>query len=159
MKMNVNPEDIVENLKAMGYVANHFAREAEGDQRAANAVYIDAGTNKVKAYMDLTGETPAFKVWADYEEGHRPGRTGEPLHGAALVRFNIQERERVRADLTPAALAAFTVAADGGDLNALQRGFGLEPPHDRYKPRAPKEEAGTATERFVGPVQKSAPGM
>lgn len=46
----------------MGYVVNHFTREAEGDKRAVNAVYIDEGTSKVKAYMDLTGESPAFKV-------------------------------------------------------------------------------------------------
>ena len=159
MPLNVNPDDIVDNLKAMGYGARHYIREADGDKRAMNAVYIDAGTNRVKAYLDLTGETAAFKVWAEYEEGHRPGRTGDPLHGADLVRFNARERERVRGDLTPAALAAYTVAAEGGDLRALQNGFGLAPPHDRYKPKAHQEEAVAETEQSPAAAPTAAPGM
>ncbi|WP_274630824.1 hypothetical protein [Arvimicrobium flavum] len=157
MSIHANPEDIVDNLRAMGYSANHYTREADGDKRPINAVYINAGTSRVKAYLDLMGETPAFKVWTEYEEGYKP-RHGEPLHGAELVRYNVHERERVRADLTPAALAAYAVAADGGDLQALQSAFGLAPCHDRYKAKGPKEEVAAEAQ---GPAAApaAAPGM
>ncbi|MQW45319.1 hypothetical protein GHK68_24420 [Sinorhizobium meliloti] len=159
MAMNVNPSDIVDNLKAMGYGASHYSKEPDGDKAGINRVYIEAGSKHVKAYVDLAGEVPAFKVWAEFPDGHKPGGgKGEALHGSDLKAHNATVAGHVRDALKAPALAAYMVAADGGDLEAVREGFGLKNTDKRYAPYEPKADS-EAEQKAPAAAPAAAPGM
>lgn len=158
MPVNVNPSDIVDNLTSMGYTARHFQKDADGDKPAKSSVYINTGTKNVSAYIDLSGEAPRFRVWAEYPATGHTTTTGRTIAPEDIKRFNAEESDRVRRDLTGPALAATSCAMEGGDLKALCEGFGLAPSHDRYKPK----QAAEATADAEGPktaAPASAPAM
>lgn len=157
MAKNELAASIVENLKSMGYGASHYAKDAEGENKAIDRVYIEAGSKHVKAYVDLAGQSPAFRVWAEFPDGHRPGGgKGEPLHGNDLKAHNATVAGHVRDDLKAPALAAYMIAADGGDLEAVREGFGLKNTDKRYAPYEPKAEA---EQKGPAAAPAAAPGM
>ncbi len=151
---------IVDNLKSMGYGASHYAKDATDDAKAIDRVYIEAGSKHVKAYIDLAAASPAFRVWAEFPDGHRAGGgKGEPLHGADLKAHNATVAGHVRDDLKAPALAAYMVAADGGDLEAVREGFGLKNTDKRYAPYEPKADGEAEGPKAAAAAPASTPGL
>jgi hypothetical protein len=138
-------DHIADTLKSMGYGALAVSKEPSAEYpEPLNRVYLNTGSPKIKAYLDVKESGPSFKVFSDFPEGHQTGRgTGAPLHGDLLVRHNRQQEAIVRQALTPAVAVAYMATTGGGDIDAARKAFGLDNGEDRYGIRQPKAEAET----------------
>jgi hypothetical protein len=160
MAKNELAENIVSNLHSMGYGASHYAKEADGEAKPIDRVYMEAGSKYVKAYIDLAGEIPAFRVWAEFPDGHKPGGgKGEALHGADLKAHNATVAGHVRDDLKAPALAATMAATNGADLEAVREGFGLKNSDKRYAPFVPNADNNAEGPKTAAAAPAAAPGM
>lgn len=153
-------ENIVSNLNAMGYGASHYTKAAEGEAKEIDRVYMQSGSKHVKAFIDLAGSVPAFRVWAEFPDGHKPGGgKGDALHGADLKAHNATVAGHVRDDLKAPALAATMLAMEGGDLEAVREGFGLRNTEERYAPYEPKADSEAEGPKAPAAAPAAAPGM